>query len=188
MTDNLHTDLHECLGHGSGKLLPGVDPDALKSYGATIEETRADLFGLYYMADPKMLELGLLPDKEAYKAQYYKYMRNGLMTQTVRINLGDDIQESPMRNRQLIAKWVMEKGADEKVVELRQKDGKTYLVVNDYEKLRTLFGQLLAEIQRVKSEGDFEGAKHMVETYAVKIDIDLNCEIKARYEKMHIRS
>ena len=186
MTDNLHTDLHECLGHGSGKLLPGVDPDALKSYGATIEETRADLFGLYYMADPKMLELGLLPDKEAYKAQYYKYMMNGLMTQTVRINLGDDIQESHMRNRQLIAKWVMEKGADEKVVELRQKDGKTYLVVNDYEKLRTLFGQLLAEIQRVKSEGDFEGAKHLVETYAVKIDLDLHREIKARYEKLHI--
>lgn len=186
ITDNLHTDLHECLGHGSGKLLPGVDPDALKSYGATIEETRADLFGLYYMADKKMLELGLLPDKDAYKAQYYKYMMNGLMTQLVRINIGDDIQESHMRNRQLIAKWVFEKGSAEKVVELQKRDEKTYLVVNDYEKLHNLFGQLLAEIQRVKSEGDFEGAKFLVENYAVKIDIDLHKEIKARYEKLHI--
>jgi dipeptidyl-peptidase-3 len=185
-TDNLHTDLHECLGHGSGKLLPGVSPDALKAYGAAIEEARADLFGLYYMADAKMLELGLLPDKDAYKSEYYKFMMNGLLTQLVRINLGDEIQESHMRNRQLIAKWVFERGAADKVVELKKRAGKTFVVINDYEKLRGLFGQLLVEIQRVKSEGDFEAAKSLIETYAIKIDLEIHKEIKSRYEKLNI--
>ena len=185
-TDNLHTDLHECLGHGSGKLLPGVSPDALKAYGATIEEARADLFGLYYMADKKMLELGLLPHPIAYQSEYYKFMMNGLLTQLVRINLGDEIQESHMRNRQLIAKWVFEKGAADKVVELRKRDGKTFVVINDYEKLRTLFGKLLIEIQRIKSEGDFEAAKNLIETYAIKIDPEIHKEIKTRYEKLNI--
>lgn len=186
MTDNLHTDLHECLGHGSGKLLPGVDPDALKAYGATIEETRADLFGLYYMGDKKMIELGLLPNADAFKAEYYKFMMNGLMTQLVRINLGDDIQESHMRNRQLIAKWVFEKGQKQHVVEMKQRDGKTYVVINDYVQLRELFGQLLAEIQRIKSEGDYLGAKNLVEKYAIKIDLNLHKEVKTRYEKLNI--
>ena len=186
LTDNLHTDLHECLGHGSGKLLPGVDPDTLKAYGSTIEEARADLFGLYYLADDKLVELGLTPNKEAYKAQYYNYMMNGLMTQLVRIEPGNVIEEAHMRNRALIARWAMEKGAADKVVELVKKDGKTYVQVNDYQKLRDLFGNLLAEIQRIKSEGDFEAARTLVENYAVKIDPELHSEILARYQKLHL--
>ena len=169
VTDELHTDLHECLGHGSGKLLPGVDPDALKAYGSTIEEARADLFGLYYVADPKLVELGLTPSADAYKAQYYTYLMNGLMTQLVRIEPGNNVEEAHMRNRQLIARWVYEKGAAEKVVELVKKDGKTYVVINDYEKVRDLFGRLLAEIQRIKSTGDYAGAHDLVEAYAVKV-------------------
>ena len=186
LTDDLHTDLHECLGHGSGKLLPGVDPDALKAYGSTIEEARADLFGLYYVADPKLVELKLLPDGEAYKAQYYTYLMNGLMTQLARLVPGNNVEEAHMRNRQLIARWVFEKGAPEKVVELVKKEGKTYVVINDYEKVRSLFGELLAEIQRIKSTGDLEGARNLVETYAVKVDLDLHKEVVARYEKLNL--
>lgn len=185
-TDELHTDLHECLGHGSGKLLPGVDPDALKAYGSTIEEARADLFALYYLADQKLIDLKLLDSPEAYKAAYYSYMMNGLMTQLVRIIPGNDIEEAHMRNRQLIAKWAFENGKKDNVVELVKKDGKTYVKVNDYEKLRELFGKLLAEIQRIKSEGDFEGAKALVENYGVKVDLDLHKEVLARYEKLNI--
>ena len=159
LTGELHTDLHECLGHGSGKLLPGVDSDALKAYGSTIEEARADLFGLYYVADSKLVELGLTPNADAYKAEYYTYLMNGLMTQLVRIEPGNNVEEAHMRNRQLIARWVFEKGAADKVVELVKKDGKTYVVVNDYEKLRELFGELLSEIQRIKSTGDYQGAR-----------------------------
>lgn len=186
LTGNLHTDLHECLGHGSGKLLPGVDPDALKAYGSTIEEARADLFGLYYVADPKLVELGLTPDKEAYKAEYYTFLMNGLMTQLVRVEPGNNVEEAHMRNRQLIARWVFEKGAADKVVELKQKEGKTYVVVNDYEKLRQLFGELLAEIQRIKSTGDFESARALVENYAVKVDPTLHAEILERYKKLNL--
>lgn len=186
LTDNLHTDLHECLGHGSGKLLPGVSPDALKAYGSPIEEARADLFGLYYMADPKMVELGLLPDKDAYKAQYYSYLMNGLMTQLTRIQPGKNIEQAHMRNRQLIASWVYEKGKSEKVVELSKKEGKTYVVVNNYEKLRGLFGDLLREIQRIKSTGDLETAKQLVETYAVKVNQDIHKEVLDRYAKLNI--
>ena len=186
ITDNLHTDLHECLGHGSGKLLPGLDPDTLKAYGSTIEEARADLFGLYYLADDKLVELGLTPDAEAYKAQYYSYMMNGLMTQLVRIELGNNIEEAHMRNRALIARWALEKGAADKVVEFVKKDGKTYVQVNDYKKLRDLFGQLLAEIQRIKSEGDFNAARELVENYAVKIDPTLHAEILDRYKKLNL--
>ena len=186
LTDELHTDLHECLGHGSGKLLPGVDPDALKAYGSTIEEARADLFGLYYVADPKLVELGLLPSNEAYKAQYYTYLMNGLMTQLVRIQPGNTVEEAHMRNRQLIARWVFEKGAADKVVELVKKDGKTYVAVNDYEKVRQLFGELLAEIQRIKSTGDFAAARALVEDYAVKVDPTLHAEVLERYKKLNL--
>ena len=186
LTDELHTDLHECLGHGSGKLLPGVDPDALKAYGSTIEEARADLFGLYYVADPKLVELGLLSSDEAYKAQYYTYLMNGLMTQLVRIQPGNTVEEAHMRNRQLIARWVFEKGAADKVVELVKKDGKTYVVVNDYEKVRQLFGELLAEIQRIKSTGDFAAARALVEDYAVKVDPVLHAEVLERYKKLNL--
>ena len=186
LTGDLHTDLHECLGHGSGQLLPGVDPDALKAYGSTIEEARADLFGLYYLPDAKMRELGLTPHDDAYKAEYYSFMMNGLMTQLVRIELGNNVEEAHMRNRQLIAKWVFEKGAADQVVELVKKDGKTYVKVNDYEKLRNLFGQLLSEIQRIKSEGDFEAARQLVENYAVKVDPELHKEVLARYEKLNL--
>lgn len=186
VTDELHTDLHECLGHGSGKLLPGVDPDALKAYGSTIEEARADLFGLYYVADPKLVELGLTPSADAYKAQYYTYLMNGLMTQLVRIEPGNNVEEAHMRNRQLIARWVYEKGAAEKVVELVKKDGKTYVVINDYEKLRDLFGRLLAEIQRIKSTGDYAGAHDLVEAYAVKVDPALHAEVLERYKKLNL--
>lgn len=186
LTDELHTDLHECLGHGSGKLLPEVDPDALKAYGSTIEEARADLFGLYYVADPKLVELGLLSSPDAYKAQYYTYLMNGLMTQLVRIEPGNTVEEAHMRNRQLIARWVFEKGAADKVVELVKKDGKTYVVINDYQKVRELFGELLAEIQRIKSTGDFEGARSLVENYAVKVDPALHAEVLERYKKLNL--
>lgn len=186
VTDELHTDLHECLGHGSGKLLPGVDPDALKAYGSTIEEARADLFGLYYVADPKLVELGLTPSADAYKAQYYTYLMNGLMTQLVRIEPGNNVEEAHMRNRQLIGRWVYEKGAAEKVVELVKKDGKTYVVINDYEKVRDLFGRLLAEIQRIKSTGDYAGAHDLVEAYAVKVDPALHAEVLERYKKLNL--
>ena len=186
ITDNLHTDLHECLGHGSGKLLPGTDPDALKAYSSTIEEARADLFGLYYLADPKMVELGLVPDQKAYKAEYYKYMMNGLMTQLVRIAKGKDVEEAHMRNRQLIARWTYEHGQADKVVEIVRREGKSYVVINDYRRLRELFAQLLAEIQRIKSEGDFEAAKQLVENYGVKIDPQLHEEILERYKKLNL--
>ena len=186
LTGELHTDLHECLGHGSGKLLPGVDPDALKAYGSTIEEARADLFGLYYVADPKLVELGLTPNEDAYKAEYYTYLMNGLMTQLVRIESGNNVEEAHMRNRQLIARWVFEKGAADKVVELVKKDGKTYVVVNDYEKLRELFGELLSEIQRIKSTGDYQGAHDLVENYAVKVDPVLHAEVLERYKKLNL--
>lgn len=186
LTGDLHTDLHECLGHGSGQLLPGVDQDALKAYGSTIEEARADLFGLYYLPDAKMIELGLTPDENAYKAEYYTYMMNGLMTQLVRIELGNSVEEAHMRNRQLIARWAFEKGAADNVVELVKKDGKTYVRINDYGKLRNLFGELLAEIQRIKSEGDYETARQLVENYAVKIDPELHKEVLIRYEKLHL--
>ena len=186
LTGELHTDLHECLGHGSGKLLPGVDPDALKAYGSTIEEARADLFGLYYVADPKLVELGLTPNEDAYKAEYYTYLMNGLMTQLVRIEQGNNVEEAHMRNRQLIARWVFEKGAADKVVELVKKDGKTYVVVNDYEKLRALFGELLSEIQRIKSTGDYQSAHDLVENYAVKVDPALHAEVLERYKKLNL--
>ena len=186
LTGELHTDLHECLGHGSGKLLPGVDPDALKAYGSTIEEARADLFGLYYVADPKLVELGLTPNEDAYKAEYYTYLMNGLMTQLVRIEPGNNVEEAHMRNRQLIARWVFEKGVADKVVELVKKDGKTYVVVNDYEKLRALFGELLSEIQRIKSTGDYQGAHDLVENYAVKVDPALHAEVLERYKKLNL--
>ncbi|MDS1032856.1 dihydrofolate reductase [Porphyromonadaceae sp. NP-X] len=186
LTNNLHTDLHECLGHGSGKLLPGVDPNRLKAYGSTIEEARADLFGLYYVADPKMIELGLLPDNEAYKAEYYQYIMNGLLTQLTRVQTGKNIEEAHMRNRQLIARWVYEKGLPDKVIELKKRDGKTYVVINDYEKLRILFGKLLAEIQRIKSTGDYQGAKVLVENYGVKVDPVIHMEILERYEKLNL--
>lgn len=186
LTGDLHTDLHECLGHGSGKLLPGVDPDALKAYGSTIEEARADLFGLYYMADPKLVELKLLPSEEAYKAEYYTFLMNGLMTQLVRIQPGSNVEEAHMRNRQLIARWVFEKGTADRVVELVKKENKTYVVINDYQKLRDLFGQLLAEIQRIKSTGDFKSARELVEAYAVKVDPVLHTEILDRYKKLNL--
>ena len=186
ITDVLHTDLHECLGHGSGQLLPGTDPDALKAYASTLEEARADLFGLYYLADPKLVELGLVPDTEAYKAEYYKYMMNGLMTQLVRIELGKDVEEAHMRNRQLIARWAFEQGKSENVVELKLHEGKTFVVVNDYEKLRALFGKLLAEVQRIKSEGDYEAGRALVENYGVKIDPALHREVRERYEQLHL--
>lgn len=186
LCDDLHTDLHECLGHGSGKLLPGVDPDALKAYGSTIEETRADLFGLYYLADPKLVELGLTPNMEAYKSQYYHYMMNGMLTQLVRIKPGATIEEAHMRNRALIAWWVYEQGKADNVVELIQRDDNYYVQVNDYAKLRTLFGKLLGEIQRIKSEGDFAAARALVERYAVKIDPAIHANILERYARLNL--
>ena len=181
--DDLHTDLHECLGHGSGRLLPGVDPDALKAYGNTIEEARADLFGLYYMADPKLVELGLVPDGEAYKSLYYSYMMNGLMTQLIRIAPGHQIEEAHMRNRALIARWCMAQGD---VVRLVKRDGNTYVEITDYEALRQLIATLLAEVQRIKSEGDFAAARQLVEQYAVKVDPVLHEEVLARYNQLNL--
>lgn len=186
ITGDLHTDLHECVGHGSGKLLPEVDPDALKAYGSTIEEARADLFGLYYLPDEKLVELGLTPDKEAYKAEYYAYMMNGLLTQMVRIEPGCDLEEAHMRNRQLIARWALENGKSKNVVELVKKEGKTYVKINDYLQLRGLFAALLSEIQRIKSEGDYEAARALVEKYAVKLDATLHEEILNRYRSLHL--
>ena len=185
LTDNLHTDLHE-IGHGSGKMLPGIDDNALRAYGAVIEEARADLFALYFIADPKMIELGLLPSPDAYKAQYYKYLSNGLMTQLVRIEPGRQIEQAHMRNRAMVSRLIYEKGQSENIVEMRKRDGKTFVVINDYEKLRDLFGQLLAEIQRIKSEGDYQAAKELVETYAIKVDPELHHEILKRYETLNI--
>ena len=186
ITDNLHTDLHECLGHGSGQLLPGVDGDALKAHASTLEETRADLFALYYLADPHLVELGLLDNPDAYKAEYYKYLLNGLMTQLVRIEPGKDVEEAHMRNRQLIARWVLEKGAPNNVVALVKKNGKTYVEVNDYAALRQLFGELLGEIQRVKSEGDYAAGAALVENYGVKVDPALHKEVLDRYSALDI--
>ena len=182
--DDLHTDLHECLGHGSGQLLPGTDPDALKAYGNTIEEARADLFGLYYIADHKLVELGLLPDDEAYKAQYYSYIMNGLMTQLIRIEPGRQIEEAHMRNRALIAHWCYEQGGG--VIKMEKREGKTFVSITDYQALRTLFARLLAEIQRIKSEGDFDAARQLVERYAVKVDADLHAEVLERYKKLNL--
>lgn len=186
ITGNLHTDLHECVGHGSGRLLPGVDPDALKAYGSTIEEARADLFGLYYLPDARLVELGLTPDAEAYKAEYYSYMMSGLLTQMVRVEPGHDLEEAHMRNRQLIARWALVKGSAEQVVELVKKEGKTYVKINDYLQLRRLFAELLCEIQRIKSEGDYEAARALVETYGVKLDKALHEEVRERYRTLHL--
>ena len=186
ITDMLHTDLHECLGHASGQLLPGVDQDALKEHGSTLEEARADLFALYYLADPKLLELGILDNPEAYKAEYYKYMLNGLMTQLNRIEPGKDIEEAHMRNRQLIANWVLQHGKKDKVVELIKKNGKTFVKINDYNKMRDLLGQLLAEVQRIKSTGDYAAGNKLVNDYAVKVDPKLHKEVLERYSKLNI--
>ncbi|MBO4610691.1 MAG: dihydrofolate reductase [Bacteroidales bacterium] len=185
--DEVHTDLHECLGHGSGQLLPGVSTTAMGEYASALEEARADLFGLYYTADPKMVELGIMPDKDAYKAEYSSYIRNGLFTQFTRVELGRPNTEAHMQNRKLIAEWCYEKGASENVIEKKVRDGKTYFVVNDYEKLRSLFAELLAEIQRIKSEGDYAAGKYLIETYAVNIDPDLHKEVKARYEALQLK-
>ncbi len=191
ITDMLHTDLHECLGHASGQLLPGVDPDALKEHGSTLEEARADLFALYYLADPKLLELGILDNPEAYKAEYYKYLLNGLMTQLNRIEPGKDVEEAHMRNRQLIARWILENGrkkgkGGKDVVELTKKGGKTFVKVNDYPRMRELIGTLLAEVQRIKSEGDYKGGNELVQKYAVKVDPKLHKEVLSRYSKLDI--
>ena len=181
--DDLHTDLHECLGHGSGQLLPGVDPDALKAYSSTIEEARADLFGLYYIADPKLVELGLVPDETAYQSQYYTYMMNGLMTQLIRITPGNQLEEAHMRNRALIARWCYENGD---VIKMIKREGKTYVEITDYAQLRVLIARLLAEIQRIKSEGDYEAARDIVEHYAVKVDAGLHAEVLERYKKLNL--
>ena len=186
ITDNLHTDLHECLGHGSGKLLPGVDPDAIKEHGSTIEEARADLFALYYLADPKLIEIGLLDNPDAYKAEYYKYILNGLMTQLMRIEPGKDVEEAHMRNRKLIAEWTYEHGKDANVIELVERDGKTYVQINDYDALRGLFGELLAEIQRIRSTGDYAAACELIEKYAVKVDPEMHRQVLDRYAKLDI--
>ena len=191
ITDMLHTDLHECLGHASGRLLPGVDQDALKENGSALEEARADLFALYYVADPKLLELGILDNPNAYQAEYYKYMLNGLMTQLNRIEPGNDIEEAHMRNRQLVAKWVLENGrkkgkGGKDVVELVKKNGKTFVKINDYPKMRELFGNLLAEIQRIKSEGDYKGGNDLIQKYAVKVDPKLHKEVLDRFSKLDI--
>ena len=187
LTDDLHTDLHECLGHGSGQLLPGTSPNALGEFSSTLEETRADLFGLYYIADPKLVELGILPDMEAYKAQYASYIRNGIFTQFTRVELGRPNTEAHMQNRKLIADWCYEKGLKDNVIEKKVRDGKTYFVVNDYEALRGLFGELLAEIQRIKSEGDYKAGKALVEKYAVNIDPELHKEVKERYAALNLK-
>ena len=187
--DNVHTDLHECLGHGSGQLLPGVDPDALKAHGSTLEEARADIFALYYMADPKLVELGVMPDEEAYKAGYYQQMMNGLMTQLVRIKPGDNIEEAHMRNRALIAYWTLDRASKDEgtpALEMLKRDGETFVRINDYTKLREYFGELLGELQRIKSEGDYEAGRQLVETYGVKVDPELHAEILQRYEGLHL--
>lgn len=185
--DEVHTDLHECLGHGSGQLLPGVSTTAMGEYASALEEARADLFGLYYTADPKMVELGIMPDMEAYKAEYSSYIRNGIFTQFTRVELGRPNTEAHMQNRKLIAQWCYEKGAADNVIEKKVRDGKTYFVVNDFEKLRGLFAELLAEIQRIKSEGDYKAGKYLIETYAVNIDPELHKEVKARYEALNLK-
>ena len=187
IADEIHTDLHECLGHGSGQLLPGVSTTAMGEYASALEEARADLFGLYYTADPKMVELGIMPDKEAYKAEYANYIRNGLMVQFTRVELGRPNTEAHMQNRKLIAEWCYEKGQADKVIEKKVRDGKTYFVVNDYVKLRTLFAELLAEIQRIKSEGDYEAGKNLIETYAVNIDPELHKEVLERYKALNLK-
>ena len=187
LTNDLHTDLHECLGHGSGQLLPQTSPNALGEYSSTLEETRADLFGLYYLADPKLVELGILPDMEAYKAQYSSYIRNGIFTQFTRVELGKKNMEAHMQNRKLIADWCYEKGLADNVIEKKVRDGKTFFVVNDYEALRGLFGELLAEVQRIKSEGDYEAGKALVETYAINIDPELHKEVKDRYASLELK-
>lgn len=187
ITDEIHTDLHECLGHGSGQILPGVSPNALKEYSSALEETRADLFGLYYMADPKLVELGILPDRDAYKAQYSNYIRNGLMVQFSRVELGRKNTEAHMQNRKLIAEWCYEQGLKDKVIEKKEKEGKTYFVVNDFEALRGLFGKLLAEVQRIKSEGDYAAGRKLVEDYAVDIDPELHKEVKERYDALGLK-
>ena len=191
--DNVHTDLHECLGHASGQLLPGVDPDALKAYGSTLEEARADIFALYYMADPKLVELGVMPNVDAYKAGYYQQMMNGLMTQLVRIKPGDNLEEAHMRNRALIAYWTLalakedaDKDGSEPALCFAKRDGKTYVKINDYDKLRTYFAEILGELQRIKSEGDFEAGRMLVETYGVKVDPELHKEVLERYQSLHI--
>jgi dipeptidyl-peptidase III len=186
LAGNLHTDLHECLGHGSGQLLPGTRGDELKNYGSPLEEARADLFALYYVADPKMMEIGLFDKEEVYKAQYNSYIRNGLLTQLTRIQPGKTIEQAHMRCRQLIASWCFEQGKPQNIISLDVKDGKTYTVINDYEGLRALFGKLLAEIQRIKSEGDYEAGKKLVETYAVNVDQDLHKEVLERFTKLNI--
>ena len=188
--DNIHTDLHECLGHGSGRLLPGTDPDALKAYGSTLEEARADIFALYYMADEKLVELGVMPDTEAYKAGYYQQMMNGLMTQLVRILPGDNLEEAHMRNRALIAYWTLERAQKDNpsapALEIVKREGKSYVRINDYEKLRQYFGELLGELQRIKSEGDYEAGRNLVETYGVRINPELHAEVLERYSKLGI--
>ena len=186
LADDLHTDLHECLGHGSGQLAPGTKGNELKSYTSTLEETRADLFGLYYLGDPKLVELGLVPSFDVAKAQYASYIMNGMMTQFSRIELGKNVEESHMRNRKMIAEWCYEKGKADNVIEWVKKDGKTYVVVNDFEKLRDLFGQMLREVQRIKSEGDYEAGKALVEDYGVKIDPTLHAEVLERYNALGI--
>ena len=187
LTNDLHTDLHECLGHGSGKLLPETSPNALGEFSSTLEETRADLFGLYYLADPKLVELGILPDMEAYKAQYSSYIRNGIFTQFTRVALGKKNMEAHMQNRKLIADWCYEKGRKDNVIEKKVRDGKTFFIVNDYEALRGLFGELLAEVQRIKSEGDYAAGKALVEKYAVDIDPDLHKEVLERYATLELK-
>ena len=186
LADDLHTDLHECLGHGSGQLAPGVKGGELKSYGSTLEETRADLFGLYYLGDPKLVELGLIPSLDVAKAGYAKYILNGMMTQLARIEPGKNVEESHMRNRKLICEWCYERGKADNVIEMVRENGKTYVVVNDYEKLRGLFGDMLREIQRIKSEGDYEAARDLVERYGVKTDPALHAEILQRYRALHL--
>lgn len=187
LTNNLHTDLHECLGHGSGQLLPGTSPNALKEYSSALEEARADIFALYYLADKKLIELGIIPDNEAYKAEYINYIRNGMMTQFVRIDLGKQITQAHMQGRKMIAEWCYEKGKEGNVIEKRVKNGKTYIVVNDFAGLRTLFGQLLNELQRIKSEGDYQSGKNLIDNYGIKIDQDLHKEVKERYASLNLK-